>query len=348
MNRVYFCVPPIAMLVAVLVPPARAQTADRIIELEVKLAGAASDDHQQWAELLADVGADRVRITSGDNAKPSTSESEYQGQTIISVIGVLDRSGKLFLPGGSFSLQDSGRIRELIGKLRADGAQVTLSQKLAFGLTAEQLVELSEMLALEVEFETKEQRIGAVVTKLQSILVIPLNIDPAVRAKLAGSDSVPEELNGLSVGTVLAAVIRPLGLVAVPSRPVGKSLELSLVDTRSAQAHWPVGWPSELSPAKTAPQLFERFNFELNRAPLSDALRAIEKKTGVPMLFDHNSFAREGIELAQVKVTFNKQKQTYFGTVDDLLSQARPRLKLELRVDEAQHPFLWISTAKRQ
>ena len=347
MIRVVHLVLQIALLMAILAPVARAQTGDRIVELEVKMPGAASDDHQQWAEVLADVGADRVRITSADSAKPSVAEAQYGGQIILTVTGVLERGGKLALPGGVFSLQDSGKIRALISKLRVDGAQVTLAQKLAFGLTAEQLVGLSEILAAEVTFETKGQRVGDVVKKIQQTLTIPLNIDSSVGAKLAGSDSVAEELKGLSAGTVLAAIIRPLGLVAVPSRPIGKATELSIVETRSADEHWPVGWPSELSPAKAAPQLFERLNFELNKAPLSDALQAIEQKIHVPMLYDHNSFARDGVELAEIKVTFNKKRQTYFGTVDDLLSQARPRLKLELRVDEAQHPFLWISTAKR-
>lgn len=328
-------------------PVVCAQNTDRIVELEVKMAGAASGDHQQWAEILADVGADRVRMTSAENAKPSAAESEFSGQTIVTVIGVLERSGKLTLPGGVFTRQDGGKIRELISKLRADGPQVTLSQKLAFGLTAEQLVGLSDILAADAEFETKDQRIGIVVTRIQEAIEIPLIIDPKVRAKLAGSDAVAEEMKGLSLGTVLAAAIRPLGLVAVPTRPTGKTVELSIVDTRSADEHWPIGWPSELSPAKTAPKMFERFNFELNQAPLPAALAAIEQKTGVPMLFDHNSFAREGADLSKVKVTFNKKKQTYFATVDDLLAQARPRLRLELRVDEAQRPFLWISTAKQ-
>jgi hypothetical protein len=326
---------------------AACQSTDRIISLEIKTPGAASENHQQWAEILADVGADRVKITSSDDARPAVDESEYSGQTIIRVTGVLSRDGKLTLPGASFGQQDAGRIREWIAKLRADGAKVALSEKMAFGLTAEQLVALNETLAQAIDFETKGQTIGDVVSRIQREIGLPLQLDESVRAKLSGSEVVAEELKGLAAGTVLAATIRPLGLVVVPTRPVGGAVELAIVDSRSADEHWPIGWPLEVTPAKAAPILFERFNFDLTQAPLSDALAAIEKKTQVPFLYDHNSFARAGVELAKVRVDFHRKRQTYFRVVDDLLSQSRPRLKLELRVDEAQRPFLWISAPNR-
>ncbi len=324
-----------------------AQTGDRIVELEIKIMSAADGQQQQWAEVLADVGIDRVRLTSTANSKPAVSEGEFGGQKILKISGVLESNGRLTLPGGNFSLRDADKIRALVSKLRADGAEVTLAQKLAFGLTAEQLVGLSETLAADVSFETKGERVGEVVKKIQDSLSVSIGIAAATQAKLASAEIVQEELQGLSVGTVLAAAIRPLGLVLGPGRPVGKEVELSIVDSRMAEEHWPIGWPIEKSPGKAAPKLFERFNFELNRAPLSEALKAIEKKVQVPMLFDHNSLAREGIELAKVKVTLNKKDQTYFGAIDDLLRQSRPSLKLELRVDEAQRPFLWISMAKQ-
>lgn len=323
------------------------QTGDRVVELEIKVSGEESGEHQEWAEALADVGADRVRLTSTGSAKPGVSESEFSGQKILKISGVLERSGRLVLPGGNFSLRDADKIRELVRKLRSDGAEVTLAEKMAFGLTAEQLVGLSEALAAEVKFSTQGERIGIVVKKIQDSLPLEVLIEPGTQAKLAKPETVSEELKGLAMGTVLAASIRPLGLVVVPGRPIGKSVELRIVDSREAEEHWPVGWPIEQSPGNSAPKLFERINFELNRAPLSDALNAIEKKVQVPFLYDHNSLAREGVELAKIRVSFNKKKQTYFGAIDDLLSQARPRLKLELRLDEAQHPFLWISTAKQ-
>lgn len=334
------------LLLATVAPSARAQSSNRIVELEIKFADAASDDHQQWAEALADVGADRVRLVSGEGSKPTANEAQFGGQTVITVTGILERGGALVLPNGKYSRQDTGKIRAWIAKLRADGAQVTLSQKMAFGLTAEQLVSVGDALAAKIEFDTKGQRIGDVVGKIQRQLSIPLKIDSAAQSKLNGPDSVAEEMNGLSVGTVLAAVIRPLGLVSAPSRPIGQSIEIAILDSRAADEHWPVGWPIQQSPAKSAPQLFERFNFELNKAPLSAALAAIEQKTKVPILSDHNSFARSGVDLSQIRVSYNKKRQTYFGTIDNLLSQARPRLKLELRVDEAQHPFLWISATQ--
>lgn len=324
-----------------------AQQTQRIIALEIKTPGAASEQSQQWAEILADVGADRVKITSADGARAAIDESEFGGQTLITVTGVLSRNGQLSLPGATFSPRDAGRIRQWIEQLRADGATVTVSEKMAFGLTADQLVGLNNRLAQPAEFDTKGQKIGDVVTRIRQELNVPLQVESSARSKLAGEEIVAEEMHGLSVGTVLAAAVRPLGLVVVPTRPLGGDVELTLVDSQSADEHWPVGWPIESAPAKTAPAIFERFNFELNQAPLSDALAAIEKKTSVPILYDHNALARDGLELSKIRVDYHKKKQTYFSVIDDLLAQSRPRLKLEIRVDEAQRPFLWISTIHR-
>jgi hypothetical protein len=323
-----------------------AQTGDRIVELEVKFPGAEASDQQAWAEVLSEVGVDRLRMTSAEGARPAVSESEFRGQRIVSLVGVLDRSGQLALPGGKFAVRDGAKIRALIAQLRADGAQVTLAEKMAFGLTAEQLVSVSESLAGKIDFETKGQRIGDVVDKLRQALSVPVVIDADVQSQLGSDEMVQEELKGLAAGTVLAAAIRPLGLVAVPRRAVGKSIELSIVDSRASNEHWPIGWPSETTPGRTAPKLFERKNFDLTRAPLSDALNAIEQRIGLPMIYDRNALERAAIELSEIRVTLKREKQTYFAALEDILGQARPRLKAELRVDEAQQPFLWISTSK--
>jgi hypothetical protein len=319
---------------------------DRVIELEIKVDASESEDHQVWSEILADVGADRVRLTSSAASQPGVNESEFRGQKILVVSGLLSRNGQLILPGGKFSKRDAAKIRELIRQLRADGAEITLAPKLSFDLTADQLVGLSKKLAADVRFETKGVPIGDVVQRIESELGCKLTVGPEVEAALAGPEAVAEEMKGLSLGTVLSAAIRPLGLVVVPTRAAGESLKLSLVDSRTADEHWPIGWPSEQTPGKTAPKLFERFNFELNRAPLSEALDAIQKKVGVPILMDHNGLAREGVELDKIRVTFNKQKQTYYGAIEEIVSQARPKLKLELRVDDGLRPFLWISAAR--
>jgi len=62
------------------------------------------------------------------------------------------------------------------------------------------------------------------------------------------------------------------------------------------------------------------------------------------VLIDHNALARQGIDPAKAAVTLPRSKTTYSLALRKLLFQAK--LKYEVRCDEADKPFLWISTVK--
>jgi hypothetical protein len=150
-------------------------------------------------------------------------------------------------------------------------------------------------------------------------------------------------MQGLSAGTVLAAALRPMGLVAVPRFPAGGPIEVVVMDSQKAAEHWPIGWPPEKAPLHAAPELFDRLdNVEIRSFALKEALDAIEQRLGVPFLYDRNALAAEGIDLQAIKVTLVKPRLTYFSIVQQLLSSAKRDLRVELRLDEAGKPFLWF------
>ena len=62
------------------------------------------------------------------------------------------------------------------------------------------------------------------------------------------------------------------------------------------------------------------------------------------MLWDHNALAKHAVDV-QTKVSFAPKKTFYKKIIDDLLYQAM--LRSELRVDDADKPFLWITTIKK-
>ncbi len=68
---------------------------------------------------------------------------------------------------------------------------------------------------------------------------------------------------------------------------------------------------------------------------------AIQKRLEAPVLYDHNSLARSGIDIANKQVSLPATNTYYKEILDQLLKQAS--LKSEIRVDEAGRPFLWIS-----
>ena len=193
--------------------------------------------------------------------------------------------------------------------------------------------------------------------------MLNLKISTAAQARLnlaeANSASAPQstdspvghvthtnELNGISVGTALAALLQPLELVVVPSRPQGRVVQLRVVPVAEAEEYWPIGWPLKDAPVIAAPRLFQREDIRLERFQLSKALPAISSRCEVPFVYDWLELSKAGVDLAATEVTFNRKRTSYRVTLSKLLRQADPPLAGGLRLDENGRPFFWITVRK--
>jgi hypothetical protein len=321
-----------------------AQQKPRMVFLEVSAdSRALVGTQQKWMEMLQGVGADRVVSKTAPTGTPKIQEDETTRSVIITVTGFIV-GNKLKLPGGSFSIRDKTKIRELLTRLKDDGAKVAMAEKKAFGLTSQQLVGLHEKFSQPISFSTRDQLVGDVVSKiLASQSGLKFVMDRTAKAALNGKETVAEELKGISTGTSLATILRPLGLVVQPRREQGKSLEIQLIDAKSSTEHWPIGWPIERSPISVEPKLFKKREIEVRDYPMAIAMKAVEDLTGVPFFYDHNTMAREGIDMNEVKVTFVQKKVSMVVAISKLLRQTKPRLSEEIRVDENGKAFLWIT-----
>lgn len=318
----------------------------RMIELEVYVEDRAPlGTAQNWMEALNHCGADRISVKTGSLTAPVAEETELGKSSMILVKGTIDRN-RLRLPGGSFGISDKAGIAALLKRIREDGTAVALADKMAFGLTAPQLVELNTQLSAPINFSTKGANVRDSLTQISQRTGHKFQLDEAASKALAGNDTILEELRGISAGTAIAIIVRPLGLVLQPERKQGEPAKLAIIDAQSSKEHWPIGWPPEQLPVRAAPKLFERLDLEIRGFKLQSTLDAIQKRTEVPFIYDQNSLARTGIELGEVKVTLVQNKVTYMSAIGKLLRQTKPGLIQELRVDEAGKPFLWISTMR--
>jgi hypothetical protein len=150
-------------------------------------------------------------------------------------------------------------------------------------------------------------------------------------------------MQGMSQGTALAAMLRPLGLGFAPHREIGGKVSLKIGVQQDLRELWPVGWPVD-KPGKTAPDLYRTLNVEIANTSLAESLSAIQGRLSIPFLFDHNKMERERIDPAAVNASFPAKRTFYNKIINHLLFQAK--LKSELRVDEADQPFLWITTVR--
>lgn len=320
----------------------RLDAQSRIVELTVFAGpGSQAGAQQEWLQLLADVGADRVSSVFRADARPSIDEEKFGGSTIVSVKGVL-KNGRLLLPGKKFTRSDSARIKQYLRSLRDDKAEVAFAEKKAFGLTAEQLREVHEMLSPEVASSTVGITAADAIQSLLGDARLPVRMDTDVKARLAKGKTLLDERKGLTVGTALASILNECGAGLVPRRPPGGAIELHIVGVDAAAEVWPIGWPSEQAPVALEPRLFQRQDIRIERFPLSDALTAVAKRCGAQVLYNRAALVDRGIDLAQTEVSFARKQVTYMVTFGKLLRQSDPPMDIEVRVDEAGNPFAWI------
>ena len=317
------------------------------VELEVvtgeraPLAGA-----QRWAAVLNEAGVERLRIRAGkSNTRPGIKTVERSSSRVYRVTGVLTSKNSLRLPGESFSVRDVGKISAWFKRLRQDGPATFTESRAAFGLTGEQLVKLHKQLSVTVASTTTGELPADIVSEFQKSIPVPLDLSPTARVALAGQSRVQEEMAGISWGTAMAAVLRPLGLVLTPNRNnESRQVRLLITGWKSASESWPVGWPPDAKPRELAPRLFKSFILEINDRTVSHATEAIAERLEIPVLYDHNSMARHRIEPSQIKISFPRVRIHYKRALNRVLSKAH--LTSEIRVDESEQPFIWIHTMK--
>lgn len=298
-------------------------------------------DSQQWVQFLAKLDQTSIRIRQGNGGeRPSINEEGTADRPAYFVVGILTGRNQLQLPGGTYSLSDRERLRQWLDQLGAEGIVDPADKPVGFGLSADQLVAFHDKLAGAYTGESKGRRAGDVAREIVRGLSIEFVVTDGARESFGSPDLCPDPLTGLSAGTALAAVIRPLGLVCRPEK-AGQTVRLKICAVRETEEAWPVGWPSEQTPGETAPKLFDFLNADIQNVSLGKTLDALQAKVGIPFLIDHNGLARQRIDLATTKVTYPKGRAMYQKVLSKILFQSR--LKSELRVDEAGHPFVWIA-----
>jgi hypothetical protein len=337
----YSCVCVLAAL-AGMAAASSSRAAEPRVDLEVVTEpGFLPTDAGAWSETLTRAGFSSVRIKSG-SVSPSMQTVGTPQSPAYRVVGVLTSSNQLLLPQGRFSLGDRGAIETWVRKLRDGGEDAITIKPVVFGLLPKQLVAVHEALAVPVQGSTRNKPPRDAAKQIADRLSLKFIADETAQRGLGSAEPVSDELEGLSSGTALAAILRPLGLVMFPEKS-GSEFRLRIAASRDAKEHWPVGWPPKGNPSETLPELFKFLNVEIADTPLSETLTAVSGRVKAPLLVDHNALARGEIDLT-TKVTFPRTNTFYSRALDRLLIQVK--LKYELRVDEADKPFLWITTLK--
>ena len=299
---------------------------------------------QRWMKMLQDVGADRVSSKTIPQGAAGVEESELRGTRLIKIRGFIENS-KLVLPSGSYRLSDSAKIRDLLQKFRDDGTDTTLAEKHDFGLTRDQLIDLATKFANPVAEPTKGKPLLATVDAIALKTGLTFVRDPSARSALSGEEKVTQEFKGMASGTALAALVKPLGLVVEPSREQGQQVKVHIKRAQDSKQSWPIGREPESSPSVAEPKLFAKMPIGIKNFPLDKVMEAVQKKAGLPFIYDEQAITAEGVDVAKTKVSITNKNGVLMVMIGRLLRQTTPKsLTKELRVDDAGQTFLWITT----
>ncbi len=306
--------------------------------------GLAPTAARQWYEALSKLGIDNLRIRSGTAGDEMGIETSGSGAAkSYRVTGILAADNMLHVPGGKFGVRDSSRIRAWLDNLGTDGVEGVTAPRVAFGMTPSQIEHIHADLRRPVGISTVGMAADKAAATIGKSLRGPLRLAPGTAGALAGVQ-VEDELRRLTSGTALAMLARLAGLTFAPARQADGKIEYRIAPAMKGAEHWSVGFEPEQRPAQTLPAMFDLLNVEISEIPVSEALEAIQGRLNVPFLFDRAALARHGADPTAVQAEVPAGRLSYSQVLGKVLAQAG--LRYELRVDEADRPFLWITTIK--
>ena len=299
---------------------------------------------QTWARELGAAGVRNVRLRAGRTGDKVGIETRGTEQSPLYIVtGELNSRGEVVLPEGRYRPGEASRVAAWLNEVARLGPPESREPVVAFGLKHSEMMAVRDDLATPIDFSTKGLPRGEAARKILDRLRLPVEFD-AQLLETPDDDRLADELRGLSCGSGLACVLRPLELVLIPRSTPSKGPSYWIAPARGKKEIWPVGWKPEKPGAKVVPKMLDFFWLELPGVQASRALDAIGGRLEIPVLIDHHALAHHGIDLEKSIVTVPRTRMTYASALDRVLFQAK--LKSELRTDEAGSPLLWVTTIK--
>lgn len=308
---------------------------------------------RQWLQRLAEAGGGSTRLVGARGSEKPRMETLGQkanGEPLLKVYAVLTRDNLLLLPGPTsslrFRLSDRAKLADYFKRLGAEGADGVTAQRGKHGLTEAEFTDLFTRLKTPLGPIQDTDSLQRIVQTASRLARVKIEIDASIASVLAATPEDPAPLGRLATGTALAVVLREKGLALEPTKPLGKPARLRVVPAVEAEEPWPVGYDPEGSPTQTAPALMEFLTVEIEGYTLTEALDAIAPRLTwndgpLPLVWDRFAMRRDAIDPATVQVRFPSRRTFYKKLLNQLVIQAR--LKLDLRVDEAGTPFLYLT-----
>lgn len=326
---------------------AQAQQVKGTVELEILFApGFSPIEAQKWGQMLEGIPVENLSMRSGNAGEMEKLDNYGTAERpMYKIKGILTDRGELLVPGATFRFGDKTKLTEYLNTLKTKGDGALFDKPKMFGLGSKDLVEAYKVMQVTVSAETKDRESKDVILEILKLTGCKSSASSMAKEAIQVKQPVLDELKGLSAGTSLAAVLRPLGLVFHPTVGTDKKIVINIVDVREAKEPWPIGWPNEKAPHLAIPNYREQITVEFDKTAFWDVIDAIRGRLGAPILFDHNSMVRNRFDPDADFVTLPEEKLSYARTLEKVFSPRR--LSHEVRMDESGVHFIWVHSTGR-
>ncbi len=302
---------------------------------------------QQWADVFAKEGIPlRIRQPLL-NDKAGVEQQVWGTIRRVKVTGQLDRSGLIVFPDRKFSLSDTAKLEEWIEELRVYGAQGAPEGQPLWGLERSEFDRLHAVMKQPTAQPTQELGLTEAIRALELSPNFPLRFSAETRKLLTEQPDlslVKHDLRGFAKGTALALILHQYRLAFAPKRLPDESIVLAVEPFQPEKTMWPIGWnPDDLGLRRGsyASKLYSPQPIRIEQTRMLDLIPQIEEATDLKVFFDPYGLAAAKVNPERLVVNYPQKNTSWSLCLKTILSQVK--LSLEVRVDENDKPFLWIT-----
>ncbi|MCA9058163.1 MAG: hypothetical protein KDA85_06675 [Planctomycetaceae bacterium] len=274
---------------------------------------------------------------------------DSRDRRVVHVVGGLDRDGTISIGDQKFRITEMEQLKALLEEYARWGASGPLKERPHWGLDEEQLRTMMNQLNAPVGRPVELQSALTAADSIELPAQFRLTFTPAARARLAEFPPDPNagsiEMNGLSKGTALALALAQFGLGFRPIMAPNGQVELQVDTGTEASNLWPIGWTSQESITTVVPSYSRNIDIDdLDNVAVTGLLQIIAERMKVPHYYSANELQAAGIDVESLTYSRKKSSISPFRLLT--LVAATHKMGIDLRVDEAGKPFLWVTTSK--
>jgi hypothetical protein len=230
----------------------------------------------------------------------------------------------------------------LVKKLRAEGAPASDPAAPLWGLPQTQFDLLCTVLKPPSNFNLKDKPLGEFLDELRSRTRLTITLSDEAQRVVGSVRSNARTVN-VSLGAATAYVLSTHDLAFEPRPSGGGAVSLLILTRAESKRPWPVGLPPEEFPGNLAPRLMTSVRYQTKDTPLGDVIAMLAGELQMDILLDTQTMVQKEIDPGKLRSTIEIPASTVHSAMRKTLAPLG--LKHELRIDEANRPFLWITSS---